>query len=187
MPPNGALCPAPHVHPIPWEQHSPFFGRCHGIDVPASDVGIPGDGADGEGGGTNREGVGLPGRTLGCRGGGGGGALYHQWVSRHTNADEGGSWHDRLVRDGCEGACGSCGLQRDGRAASYRSCLAGGIAGGRANRARRAEGRSSQHDELELARRLRRGERSVGGGARGVVRSSGKTSLPRTKFVLKPR
>jgi hypothetical protein len=43
--------------------------------------------------------------------------------------------------------------------ASYRSCLAGGIAGYRANRARRAKSRSSQHCELELARRLRREER----------------------------
>ena len=86
------------LHPsVRLGQHSPFFGGGHRIDIAAGNVSVPGYGSGGEGSGADGEGVRLPGRTLGCGAGGRGRALYHQCVSRHTNADGGGLEHCGLA------------------------------------------------------------------------------------------
>jgi hypothetical protein len=73
--------------PLPYRGHSPFFGRCHGVDGAAKHLPVPGGRAEGEQGRADGQGVVLQSRrsALGRGAGGRGGALQGQFVSQHAN------------------------------------------------------------------------------------------------------
>jgi len=142
-------------------QRSPFFGRCHGVNLAAVEVPVPGDGSDGKGGGGDGEGIVLPGgaRSLGrarCRGS----ALHDPMRQPRGQL---GKPCIGTSRAGPRGGMGGGGL--GGQAAAYRSCLGDGTADGGGG-ACRAQGGASQHDVEEPARGgegRRTGERGAGG------------------------